>query len=82
MSTEYTRDSLQIARLEEQMNTMRRDMETMSEQMEQLQKQLGSVLDMLNEFRGGRKLMLGLFAGCAALASAITWGVSHIRIMP
>lgn len=74
-----TRDSLQIARLEEQMNTMRRDMEVMSIQMAGLQTQLGTVLDKLNEFRGGKKVMLALFAACGAAGGTLTWAATHIK---
>lgn len=74
-----TRDSLQIARLEEQMNTMRRDMESMSAQMVGLHTQLDAVLEKLSEFKGGRKVMFGLFGAVGAIASAITFAISHIR---
>lgn len=91
MADEITKDSLQIARLEEQLTTVRRDMETMADQMRDMahasqqrhdaqQAQLERVLQNLAEFKGGRKVLMGLIGASAGLASAITWAVSHVRL--
>lgn len=78
MVDQITRDSLQIARLEEQFNEIRRDVESLNEQIGGLQSQLAEVLRTLNEARGGWKTLMQLGGAAAVLGGLFSWLANHI----
>ena len=71
--SDITQDSLQIARLEERMQTMERDMLNMT-------RKLDEVLDALKEAKGGWRAMMWIAGAVASVAAAVTWGLQHIQI--
>lgn len=70
--TEITKDSLQIARLEEQLSSMRHTLEKMDERMEAMETQLA-------EARGGWRTLVWLGGAAASMGAAMSWVVSHVR---
>lgn len=73
MSDQITRDSLQIARLEEQFSSMRETLEKMSARMEAMERQL-------SEARGGWRTLVWLGGAAASLGGCAAWIASHIRL--
>ena len=68
-----TKDSVQIARLEERMLRMEEDMKKMSHQLD-------TVVTALSEAKGGWRTLM-LLGGAAASAGAfISWAVTHITV--
>jgi phage shock protein A len=82
MAEEITKDSLQLARLEEQFHTIRRDVEDMATQIEEQRKQLAEILERLNEARGGWKVLMLMGGASAALGSSIPWLLQHFKWTP
>ena len=78
MSDPITRDSLQIARLEEQVRTINRDMQTQTLQLQAMQKQLSEVLDALNRASGGWKTLMWLGGAAATVGGAVSWVLDHV----
>lgn len=78
MSESITRDSLQIARLEEQVRTINRDMQAQTMQLEAMQLQLGKVLDALNQASGGWKTLMWLGGAAAVVGGAVSWVLDHV----
>ena len=76
---QITRDSLQIARLEEQVATIRRDLEAMTESMDEMQRQLAQVIDQLTQARGGWRMLMLLGGAGAGLGAALSWVANHVR---
>jgi hypothetical protein len=88
-----TRDSIQIARLEEQMRQVRVDMaeariqaerETalLKSSIEATKKQNEQILEKLAEARGGWKLLLALTGLVSACGGLVAYVASHIRFTP
>lgn len=79
-----TRDSLQIARLEERMATMDRDMKAQTLQINEMSKQLALVLDTLTEARGGWRTLMWLGSAAAVaggiLTSIASWALNHLHL--
>lgn len=71
MAEELTKDSVQIARLEERMATMTRDMLALTEQVGVMNTRLDSVLTTLSEAKGGWRLMMLVGGGAAAFGGTI-----------
>lgn len=78
MNEPITRDSLQIARLEEQVRTINRDMQTQTLQLQAMHKQLGEVLDTLNRASGGWKTLMWLGGASAVVGGAVSWVLDHV----
>jgi len=79
MSDEYTKDSLQIARLEERIATIDRDMRLQTERLELMQAQLAQVLNALSEAKGGWRTLMWLGGASAAMGGLISWVLTHVR---
>jgi hypothetical protein len=73
MDDQPTKDSIQIARLEAQFTFMRETLVKMDERLELMERQLA-------EARGGWRTLMWLGGSVAALSSAVTWAVSHVRL--
>ena len=80
MQPPITQDSLQIARLEERMQTMTRDMEAQTAQLLAMQEQLKKVLETLAEARGGWRTLVWLGGACAAAGGLVSWALNHITL--
>lgn len=78
MADEYTRDSLQIARLEERIQTIVRDMEAQNEKLSTMSAQLERVLAALSEARGGWKTLMWLGGASASAGGLISWALNHL----
>lgn len=78
--SEITKDSLQIARLEERLATVVRDMESQNEQLAAMRVQLEQVLAALGEARGGWKTLMWLGGAAASFGGAISWALNHLEI--
>ena len=81
MTDDITRDSLQIARLEERMATMDRDMQAQTVRIEAMQVQLGQVLATLSEARGGWRTLMWIGGGAASIGGVIGWAASHLQFI-
>ena len=68
-----TKDSLHIARLEEQFAAMRHTLEKMDEKLEVMERQLA-------EARGGWRTLMALGGAAASLGAFVSWIVSHVRL--
>lgn len=79
MTDEITRDSLQIARLEERMATMDRDMKEQTKQLIALQSQLTEVLKTLSEARGGWKTLMWLAGASSTAGAIVTWALVNLQ---
>jgi len=80
MGDEYTKDSLQIARLEERMAAMTRDLCALTSQVGELHGQLNLVLTALAEAKGGWRTMMWLGGAAASAGGLISWALSHVQI--
>ncbi len=78
MADEYTRDSLQIARLEERMQTVVRDMEAQNVKLEAMSVQLDQVLSTLSEARGGWKTLMWIGGASASVGGLVSWALNHL----
>lgn len=78
--SEFTRESIQIARLEEQFSAIRQDMDEMSSQMVALQSQLSEVLAKLNEAKGGWRVLMMLGGAAAGVGAGLSWILQHVRL--
>lgn len=78
MSDDITRDSIQIARLEERMQTLARDLESQTEQMGAMRAQLEQVLTALSEARGGWRTLMLLGGAAAGAGSLMTLAINHL----
>lgn len=77
----YTKDSMQIARLEERMQTLARDMESQNAQLDAMSIKLEQVLAALSEARGGWRTLMWLGGAAAAGGSAVTWALNHLAFI-
>lgn len=82
MADEITKDSLAVARLEEQMHQTRLDIAEMERSVQKLTEQMADLLEQMATVRGGSKLLTALFAGAAALGGIASWFAAHIRYSP
>ncbi len=78
MADEYTRDSLQIARLEERVQTIVRDMEAQNVKLEAMSAQLDRVLSTLSEARGGWKTLMWIGGASASAGGLVSWALNHL----
>jgi hypothetical protein len=79
MSNEQiTRDSLQIARLEERLQTVVRDMEQQNEKLATMGAQLDKVLATLSEARGGWKTLMWIGGASASAGGFVSWALNHL----
>ena len=78
MSDPITRDSLQIARLEERVHTIDRDMKSQTIQLETMHRQIGEVLDALNRASGGWKTLMWLGGAAATVGGGVSWVLDHV----
>lgn len=81
MTDDITRDSLQIARLEERMATMDRDMQAQTVRIEAMQVQLSQVLAALSEAKGGWRTLMLLGGAAASAGGVIGWAMSHLQFV-
>lgn len=81
MTDDITRDSLQIARLEERMATMDRDMQAQTVRIEAMQVQLSQVLAALSEAKGGWRTLMLLGGAAASAGGVIGWAASHLQFI-
>lgn len=79
MSDEYTKDSLQIARLEERMATMDRDLKEQTRQLIELHQQLAQVLETLSEARGGWRTLMWLAGVSSSAGGLVTWALMNLQ---
>lgn len=79
MTDEYTKDSLQIARLEERMATMDRDLKEQTRQLIELHQQLAQVLETLSEARGGWRTLMWLAGVSSAAGGFVTWALINLQ---
>lgn len=82
MTDEYTKDSLQIARLEERMATMDRDMKAQTERLDQMKHQLEQVLSALSEAKGGWRTLMLLGGAAASAGGLVAWMITHMQYKP
>lgn len=82
MSEEITRDSLAVARLEEQMRQTRLDIAEMEQSVQRLSDQMAALLEQMATVRGGSKVLTALFGAAAALGGLVSWMVAHVRWSP
>ncbi len=82
MAEEITKDSLQIARLEERISTIDRDMRAQTEKLESMQKQLTQVLEALSEAKGGWRTLMWLGGAAATFGALVSWVLTHVRMTP
>ena len=80
MTDDITKDSLQIARLEERMATMDRDMRAQSIKLDEMRQQLEQVLAALSEAKGGWRTLMLLGGAAASAGGLISWALSHVQI--
>lgn len=80
MTDDITKDSLQIARLEERMATMDRDMRAQSAKLDDMRQQLEQVLAALSEAKGGWRTLMLLGGAAASAGGLISWALSHVQI--
>ena len=80
MTDDITKDSLQIARLEERMATMDRDMRAQSVKLDDMRAQLEQVLAALSEAKGGWRTLMLLGGAAASAGGLISWVLSHVQI--
>lgn len=80
-SMSITRDSLQIARLEEQFSAMRHTIEDMAEAQRDMREALESMKTQLDEARGGWRTLLWLGGASATLGASVSWVLAHVRLM-
>ena len=80
MTDDITKDSLQIARLEERMATMDRDMRAQSIKLDEMRQQLEQVLAALSEAKGGWRTLMLLGGAAASAGGLISWVLTHIQI--
>jgi len=88
-----TRDSIQVARLQEQVSQLRldvadikaqalRDTQALRSEIQKTNQQNEQILEKLSEARGGWKLMVALGGIVTAVVSTAAWIYSHIRYTP
>jgi len=77
---EITKDSLQLARLEEQFASVRRDVEDLQDKMAGLHEQLAEVLAKLNEAKGGWRVLMLLGGAAAGVGASLSWVLQHVRL--
>ena len=80
MTDDITKDSLQIARLEERMATMDRDMRAQSIKLDEMRQQLEQVLAALSEAKGGWRTLMLLGGAAASAGGLISWALTHVQI--
>lgn len=80
MANEVTRDSIQIARLEEQFSAMRHTLEEMSEVQRETQRQLADMRAQLEQAKGGWRTLMLLGGAASALGAFLSWMVAHVRL--
>ncbi len=79
MTDDITKDSLQIARLEERMATMNRDMEALTKQVVSMNGQLATVLETLAQARGGWRTLMWLAGASSAAGAIVTWALVNLQ---
>lgn len=72
--------AVQIARLEERLNTVVRDMESQNEQIAAIRGQLDQVLTALGEARGGWKTLMWLGGAAATFGGFMSWALTHVEV--
>lgn len=82
MADAYTKDSLQIARLEERMAVMHRDMQAQQTQLVEMRGQLDQVLAALSEARGGWRTLMWIGGAAAAAGGFVSWFLNHVQLRP
>jgi len=82
MADDITKDSLQIARLEERIATIDRDMRAQTDKIESMQQQLTQVLEALSEAKGGWRTLMWLGGAAATFGAMVSWMLSHVKLMP
>lgn len=82
MADQYTKDSLQIARLEERISTIDRDMRAQTEKLEAMQQQLTQVLEALSEAKGGWRTLMWLGGAAATFGAMVSWMLTHVKLTP
>jgi TolA-binding protein len=80
MTGQPTRDSIQIARLEEQFSAMRHALDEMAEAQRQTQHQLSEMRMQLEAARGGWRTLMWLGGAAASFGAFTSWAASHVRI--
>lgn len=80
MAEGITRDSLQIARLEEQFAAMRHTIEEMAQVQRDTQHQLGELRAQLEQAKGGWRTLMLLGGAASALGAFLSWMVAHVRL--
>ncbi len=82
MTDEYTKESLQIARLEERMAMMDRDMRAQGVKLDEMRVQLALVLTALSEAKGGWRTLMWLGGASATAGGCIAWALTNLRVNP
>lgn len=81
MADQPTRDSIQIARLEEQVAALRATVHEMAETLTKVGEQLDAVTRELEQARGGWKTLMLIGGAVGSLAGLVSWATSHVRIL-
>ena len=74
---EITKDSVQIARLEERIGHMNVEMANIRAELAEMDVKLDRVLTAFSEARGGWRTVMLICGAAAAAGSVITWLVAH-----
>lgn len=74
-----TPESIQVARLEEQMNELRRMVNELSETNKVLLRHIDDIREQLATAKGGGRAVMLMISVSGALGAAISWVMSHVR---
>lgn len=80
MPDDITKDSLQIARLEEQFSAMRLSLQEMAESLHAMRSELATVKSDLEQAKGGWKVLMLMGGAAASLGALTAWAAQHVRV--
>ena len=80
MNDDITKDSVQIARLEERIASMDKDMRAQTDQIRELKEKLDQVILALSEAKGGWKTLMWLGGAAAAVGALVSRALEHVNI--
>ena len=80
MADDITKESIQIARLEEQFSAMRASLQEMAESLHAMRSELAIVKTDLEQAKGGWRVLMLMGGAAASLGAFTAWAAQHIRL--
>lgn len=77
---EITKDSVQIARLEERISHMNLEMTSIRAELGEMDSKLDQVLKAFSEARGGWRTVMFLGGAAATAGALVSWVFTHLTI--